>query len=102
MVLDQLVGDLIWSADGGRARIVVVMLPRNQRTVSPDARLDLNHTGRAEIPPGEFLAARPHHLHGPAGRLGQASGFNSRLAGMLAAIPASHIRSEERRVGKKW
>src|ERR1035441_1594190 len=59
MVLDQLVGDLIWSADGGRARIVVVMLPRNQRTVSPDARLDLNHTGRAEIPPGEFLAARP-------------------------------------------
>src|ERR1017187_10095246 len=50
MVLDQLVGDLIWSADGGRARIVVVMLPRNQRTVSPDARLDLNHTGRAEIP----------------------------------------------------
>ena len=101
MVLDELVGNLVRGADGGRARIVVVMLPGNQRSIASRAGLDLNQAGGAEIGPGKLLAARPHHLHRLAGGLGQARGFNCRLAGMLAAIAAAHVGLDDAHLGRR-
>ena len=58
-------------SDGGGAGVVVVMLPREQRSVATRAGFDLNDPGRAEIGPRELFAAGPDNLDGLAGRFGQ-------------------------------
>lgn len=101
MILNELIGHVVRSADSGGARIEIVMLPGDQGSVAPRTGFDLDQTSRAEIGPGEFFAPCPDNLDGFAGGFGQAGRFNGRLAGMLAAIAAAHVGLDHAHLGRR-
>ena len=66
-------------------------MPRGEIASRIQAGLDINHRGRPEVGPGEFLLPGPAHGTGFAGGLRQTRGFDGRLAGVLAAEAAAKI-----------
>src|SRR5208282_5743436 len=86
VVLDELVGDRVGSGDTRAAGIVVVKLPGGEPTVLRYAALDLDHSRRTEIGPGEFLLARPEQAHRTICGAGQPRRLDSGFAGVLSAV----------------
>src|SRR5450631_1467341 len=77
------------------------MLPGNESSVAPCACPDLDQACGAQIGPCEFFTSSPDDLDGLAGGFGQASSLNGRLAGMLAAIAASHVGLDHAHLGRR-
>ncbi len=68
--------------------------PRGQRAVSGCAAFDFDHTGRAEIRPGELFLARPDDFHRMAGGTSQTSSFHSSIAGMLPSVRGTRVGND--------
>ena len=91
MELDELVVNVVGSADGGGAGIVVVILPGGEGAVAAHAGFDFDEAGGAEIGPGEFFFAGPDDFDRLAGGFGKARGFDGGLAAVLATVAAAHV-----------
>src|SRR5581483_12468974 len=78
--------------DRGRSGIKVIELPRGDQASCADAAVNVDHSRRPEVRPGEFLFARPNELHRPARLFRQPRSFDGRFAGVLAAVSRSSIR----------
>ena len=84
----------IWRLQSGRARVVVVELPRREPALCVDARAHIDHADRAEVAPHELFRARVNDLDRPARGLGEPRRFDRVLAGVLAAVRGSHVRHD--------
>src|SRR5258708_29983631 len=91
MELDLLVGYLVGGVDRGRAGVVVVELPGQERSVGTRTAGHLYHARGTEVGPRELLFPCPDQLDRTAGRLGQARRLYGRLSGVLAAIAGAGV-----------
>ena len=91
MKLGDWVRDVIRCADRRRARVVVVVLPRNKASVAFRTAANLDPAGRTEVGPGKLLFPRPHYLNWFADGFGQPRSLNSTLAAVFTSVPAAHV-----------
>src|SRR5438045_740699 len=75
MKSDPLIRNVVESADGGAAGVVIVKLPGRDRAVLANAAGHFNDSGRAEVSPSELFLASPDDFDGFAGSLCQAGRF---------------------------
>src|SRR6266567_1319170 len=94
MKLDPLMLNLIGSADGRSSRVVVVEFPGRQRSVAANSTLDLDHSRRPEIGPGELLFTRPDQLHRPACGSRQSGSLQRRFTAVLPSIGRTCVRNQ--------
>src|SRR5689334_14206391 len=91
MELDSLIGNVVRGSDGRRPRVVVVKLPRDERSVALCTCLHIDDTGRPEIRPAKFLFTRPLQLRRCSGSLRQTRTFNRSFSSVLAAVTRPRI-----------
>src|SRR5918996_3680089 len=98
MMDDVLVCDVVAHADPGGARVVIVELPRGQRTIPLHAGSDLDQRGRPEIRERELLLARPDEPHGPVRGACEPRRLDGGFTGVLAAVTGTGVRNDDAHV----
>src|SRR6185503_17115683 len=73
--LNDLIWDVVEWPDRGAARIVVMKLPRRERTVFSRAAGHFDQASGSEVGPRHLLLPRPHNLYWLARGLCEARGF---------------------------
>ena len=94
VVLALLARNVVRALEAGAAGVVVVKLPGDDRAVLAGAAADFDDAAGPEVGPGEFLFARPRHFHRLARGSGEASGFDGRFAGVLAAVAGAGVGND--------
>src|SRR5512146_627303 len=94
MKLDQLVRNRIRRCHRRWSRVVVVELPRDQRSIALRSSIHPDNSRRTEISPREFLLPRPDDTHWFSRSLRQSRRFHRSIALMLPAITRTCIRHQ--------
>src|ERR1051325_3421843 len=95
MKVTFLPGNVVRTFERRWAGIIVVEFPSNNGAVFSRPTAHVDDTARPEIGPCEFLFACPGDFHRLSGGFGQASSFDGRLSGMLAAITRTSIGNDD-------
>src|SRR5215469_5344478 len=95
MKLHVLAGNVVRRVHSRGARVVVVLLPRNQCSIAPSTAANLDPTGRPEVRPGELFFTCPNNAYWLTDSFGKARSLDRAFARMLASIPAAHVRHDD-------
>src|SRR6266571_2086670 len=95
MECDLLMRDTVRGSDSRWPGVVVIELPGRDGTVIAHAALDVDHTRRPEVCPGEFFLASPYQLDWFPRSFRQAGCFQRGVAGVFTAIRRSRIRDQD-------
>src|SRR5216683_2727384 len=88
---DFLIWDVVPMLNARGAGVIVVKLPRGNRSVVAHTAGDIDNACGPKVRPGEFFFTGPYELDGFAGGLRQASGFDCDIAGVLAAVARARV-----------
>src|SRR5882724_13020661 len=95
MECDLLIRDTVRTSDARRPSVVVIKLPGGDGTIIAHATLDIDHTRRSKVCPGEFFLASPYQLDWLPRGLREAGRFKSGITSMLTAIGGAGIRNHD-------
>src|SRR5271166_5012229 len=95
MKLGALARNVVHALQPRWARVVVVEMPRHDGPVLARRAANVDHAGWTEIRPRHLFFAGPVDLHRFSRGLGQSRGFDSRFAGMLAAVARASVQSDD-------
>src|SRR5438477_651852 len=91
---DLLIRDVVAMLNARRPRVIVVEFEGGYRSVVARAARDIDHSGRAEIGPGELLFTCPHELHGFARFPGESRGLDTCFAGVLPSVAGAGVGND--------